>query len=440
MQSIDGPEVFGSDPILGSDKSIEVFLSSEKSTPTTPNLQPFPMIGDGIGTGVVGDLSDIPPLTSEDMFASSHREPEVPKEVSKDKERGTTKRRGGTAKTVRKRGRAAGKSEDNLLMNGRSVYLQRPESHPPGSVPMLDKISVYSNSVDMMNSTYRQSMPNHQPAYNNGNSVYSSQMQSSSVHYPQLIASRPPLMSLLPQGLASVQQMNSNYKQINPTIPMRTLPVNRGHLQRVQSYQDRPVHMEVQTSQEQMQNVESESQRFRSSSYYGTESEGVGLPDPKPESGSFSAGINQMGNQDSPSQLHPGQQESIDLNNYVPVSRNDTTMRQESGMVMGYRQVQRMGRGQQRDNQVLLHVVGSLEPFGVVIVDARTDRLDFVRKAIEKHFQDVIHMSVFEFLSRDGVPIRRSQEKEVLVWSQTYEKVGMNRVELGLAMETSYIW
>ena len=35
-------------------------------------------------------------------------------------------------------------------------------------------------------------------------------------------------------------------------------------------------------------------------------------------------------------------------------------------------------------------------------------------------------MSVFEFLSRDGVPIRRSQEKEVLVWSQTYEKVRVN--------------
>ena len=101
-------------------------------------------------------------------------------------------------------------------------------------------------------------------------------------------------------------------------------------------------------------------------------------------------------------------------------------LRHDSGIAMGCRQVQRIGRGQQRDNQVLLHVVGSMEPFGVVIIDARTDKLDFVRKAIEKHFQDLIHMSVFEFLSRDGVPIRRSQEKEVLVWSQTYEKVRVN--------------
>ena len=85
MQSIEGPEVFSNDGILENDKSIEVFFASEKSTPTTPNLQPFPVIGDGIGTGVVGDLSDIPPLTSEDMFESNHRELEVPRDVSKDK-------------------------------------------------------------------------------------------------------------------------------------------------------------------------------------------------------------------------------------------------------------------------------------------------------------------------------------------------------------------
>ena len=426
MQSIEGPEVFSNDGILENDKSIEVFFASEKSTPTTPNLQPFPVIGDGIGTGVVGDLSDIPPLTSEDMFESNHRELEVPRDVSKDKERGTTKRRGGTAKTVRKRGRATGKSEDNISMNGRGVFLQRPESLPSGSLPMLDKIPVYSTSVEVMNPPYRQSFPNHSSAYNGGNSMFSSQMQSSSAHYSQRIASRPPLMSLVPQGLVPVQQMNPNYKQINSNIPVRTLPVNRGHLQRVQSYQDRSVHMELPTCQEQIQNLESDNPRFRSSSYYGIEGEGVGMNDSKSESGSYSPAVNQMGNQGNPNQLQPNQQESIDLNNYVPVSRNDTMLRHDSGIAMGCRQVQRIGRGQQRDNQVLLHVVGSMEPFGVVIIDARTDKLDFVRKAIEKHFQDLIHMSVFEFLSRDGVPIRRSQEKEVLVWSQTYEKVRVN--------------
>lgn len=428
MQSIDGPEVFGSDAILGNDKSIEVFFSSGKSTPTTPNLQPFPVLGDGIGTGMVGDLSDIPPLTSENVFASNQHELEVPNEPPKEKERGSTKRRNGSTKPVRKRGRAPGKSEDNIVLNSHGSFQQRPDSISSGPMSMLDKVPIYSNSVETINPSYRSNFPNHAPVFNGGNSVFASQMQSSAANYSQRIASRPPLMSLVPQGLVPVQQMHTNYKQMNSNIPMRTIPMNRGNLQRVQSYPDKSVHVDPLTCSEQTQSIDPENQRIASTTYYGMEGEGVGLVDSKSEPGSFSPTVNQMGNQSSPRQLQSGQRhESMDLTNYIPVTRNDTAIRQDPGVTTGYRQTQRVGRGQQRDNQVLLHVVGSLEPFGVVIIDSRTDKLDFVRKAIEKHFQDLIHMPVFEFLSRDGVPIRRSQEKEVLVWSQTYEKVGISK-------------
>ena len=63
-------------------------------------------------------------------------------------------------------------------------------------------------------------------------------------------------------------------------------------------------------------------------------------------------------------------------------------------------------------------------PTRVVAVDPRSDKLEFVRKTIEKHFGDVTHGRSFVFVSRDGVTIRRSQEKELVAWNQTFEKVG----------------
>ena len=107
--------------------------------------------------------------------------------------------------------------------------------------------------------------------------------------------------------------------------------------------------------------------------------------------------------------------ESMDMN-FLPSARSE-------GRAGG----PRGGRGQRgavRDSQVLVHFVGVQEPFGVVAVDARSDKLEFVRKMIEKHFADVIRGQTFLFVSRDGVTIRRSQEKELVAWNQTFEKVG----------------
>lgn len=76
-----------------------------------------------------------------------------------------------------------------------------------------------------------------------------------------------------------------------------------------------------------------------------------------------------------------------------------------------------------RDCQVLLHMVGSTEPFGSIAIDARTERLAYVRQAIERHFKEIMSLTEYVFLSKDGVEIQRSQESDMLVWSQIFEKV-----------------
>ena len=64
--------------------------------------------------------------------------------------------------------------------------------------------------------------------------------------------------------------------------------------------------------------------------------------------------------------------------------------------------------------------------FGVVGVVGCSDRVDYVRKMVEKHFADVVGKRAFVFLSHDGVMIKKTQEKELLVWNQTYEKVRLD--------------
>ena len=127
------------------------------------------------------------------------------------------------------------------------------------------------------------------------------------------------------------------------------------------------------------------------------------------ESNSYSP----VGNQLSPSTVRRSElavaqvpNHSAELTGFVPI------------------RVPRQARGVVRDSSLLLHVVGEEEPFGVVAVDPRNDKLEFVRKTIEKHFADVIGGRPFLFVSRDGVTIRRSQEKELVAWSQAFEKVG----------------
>ena len=80
-----------------------------------------------------------------------------------------------------------------------------------------------------------------------------------------------------------------------------------------------------------------------------------------------------------------------------------------------------------RDCQILLHIYGSRDPFGAVAIDARTDKLSYVRQAIDKHFKEVMQLSEYVFLSKDGVEVQRSQEKEMLVCSQIYTKVGIHK-------------
>lgn len=134
-----------------------------------------------------------------------------------------------------------------------------------------------------------------------------------------------------------------------------------------------------------------------------------------------------VGNQLSPSTVRRAEvasasrvpSSSVDLTGFVPIAPADATVAQAVPAC-----VSRHIRGAVRDSSVLLHFVGVPEPFGVVAVDPRSDKLEFVRKTIEKHFGDVTHGRPFVFVSRDGVTIRRSQEKELVAWNQAFEKVG----------------
>ena len=131
-----------------------------------------------------------------------------------------------------------------------------------------------------------------------------------------------------------------------------------------------------------------------------------------------------LANQPSPSSRHSRadsatrrvHSESMDMMNFLPLAKPEA----RAGVPRSARTL----RGAARDSQVLVHFVGVQEPFGVVAVDTRSDKLDFVRKMIEKHFSDVTRGQPFLFVSRDGVTIRRSQEKELVAWNQAFEKVG----------------
>lgn len=107
-----------------------------------------------------------------------------------------------------------------------------------------------------------------------------------------------------------------------------------------------------------------------------------------------------------------------ELTGYVPVNKVETTS--QSLYSRGY---STRSRSLQRDHQVLLHTVGDTIPFGMIVVDSRMDKLEYARKLIDKHFGDVIRGRCYEFLSRDGVVIKKSQEKELLILNQAYEKV-----------------
>lgn len=131
-----------------------------------------------------------------------------------------------------------------------------------------------------------------------------------------------------------------------------------------------------------------------------------------------------LANQPSPSSRHSRadsatrrvHSESMDMMNFLPLAKPEA----RAGVPRSARTL----RGAARDSQVLVHFMGVQEPFGVVAVDTRSDKLDFVRKMIEKHFSDVTRGQPFLFVSRDGVTIRRSQEKELVAWNQAFEKVG----------------
>ena len=82
-----------------------------------------------------------------------------------------------------------------------------------------------------------------------------------------------------------------------------------------------------------------------------------------------------------------------------------------------------------RDCQVLLHMLGSCDPFGAVAIDERTDKLSYVRQAIDKHFKEVMQLSDYVFISKDGAEIQLTQEKEMLVCSQIYVKVCVSAYE-----------
>ena len=116
----------------------------------------------------------------------------------------------------------------------------------------------------------------------------------------------------------------------------------------------------------------------------------------------------------SDSALYYKPSDSVELSGYYPLPKSES--------MLGSTRM-KAGRLQQRDSQILVHIVGKTEPFGVIAVDRGSARIDSARKMIEKHFGDVILNRAFVFLSHDGVVIRRSQEKELLVWNQTYEKV-----------------
>ena len=116
----------------------------------------------------------------------------------------------------------------------------------------------------------------------------------------------------------------------------------------------------------------------------------------------------------SDSVLYYKPSDSVELSGYYPLPKSEA--------MLGPTRV-KTGRLQQRDSQILVHIVGRTEPFGVIAVDRGSARIDSARKMIEKHFGDVLLSRAFVFLSHDGVVIRRSQEKELLVWNQTYEKV-----------------
>ena len=116
----------------------------------------------------------------------------------------------------------------------------------------------------------------------------------------------------------------------------------------------------------------------------------------------------------SDSVLYYKPSDSVELSGYYPLPKSEA--------MLGPTRV-KTGRLRQRDSQILVHIVGRTEPFGVIAVDRGSARIDSARKMIEKHFGDVLLSRAFVFLSHDGVVIRRSQEKELLVWNQTYEKV-----------------
>lgn len=117
----------------------------------------------------------------------------------------------------------------------------------------------------------------------------------------------------------------------------------------------------------------------------------------------------------SDSVLYYKSSDLMELSNYYPVPKYES--------MLGSTRM-KPGKLQQRDSQILVHIVGKTEPFGVIAVDRGSARIDSARRMIEKHFGDVLFGRAFVFLSHDGVAIRRSQERELLVWNQTYEKVG----------------
>ena len=88
-----------------------------------------------------------------------------------------------------------------------------------------------------------------------------------------------------------------------------------------------------------------------------------------------------------------------------------------------------------RNDNLSLNIIHHADAFGTIVIDKLTDKLDYVRKTIMKHFNNEIKSNNFNFLSKDGIDIKPSQEKDIIAWSQAQENVydGLSSRSLGLA-------
>ncbi|KAK8815377.1 hypothetical protein WA158_003589 [Blastocystis sp. Blastoise] len=123
-----------------------------------------------------------------------------------------------------------------------------------------------------------------------------------------------------------------------------------------------------------------------------------------------------MGYPMNPSYYSP----QITTGNSIENSRYSWTNNTNNSNMSNYNNYKNKQKANRYDNLSINHIHES-QSFGTLVIDKSTDKLDYVRKCLMKHFNNEVNGKHFFFLSKDGVIIKPSQEKDILAWSQTQE-------------------